>query len=268
MTAFLSVCLILALLAILFLWRSCQTRVHALNNQIENEIQEKQQIISIVSHDIKSPFTRISALEQLITMDDNKLSSSQQDYLNKIHQVVADGLSLIRNLVDYRNLEYRRIEIIPEPIDLSQLTLAAVRRVQTLGEKKELVFNCDIEPDILITSDNSFVNRAIDNVLSNAIKFSTNSKTIEVSLKRENGHNFIKVKDEAEGFTAEDMKNLFRKFQRFSAKPTAGESTTGLGLYITKSMLDKIGGKIQCVTKEGAGSTFIIDLPTQLPVKN
>ena len=87
MTAFLSVSLILALLAILFLWRSRQARMLALNKRIENEIQEKQQIISIVSHDIKSPFTRISALEQLITMDDSKLSDNQQDYLNKIHQV-------------------------------------------------------------------------------------------------------------------------------------------------------------------------------------
>lgn len=267
MTVLLSACLILSLLTILFLWRSREARVNTLNRQIENEIQEKQQIISIVSHDIKSPFTRISALEQLINMDERKLSDNQQDYINKIHQVVADGLSLIRNLVDYRNLEYRRVEIIPEQIDLSQLTLTAVRRVQTLGEKKELVFKCDIEPDIIITSDNSFVNRAIDNVLSNAIKFSTNSKTIEVSLKRENGNNFIKIKDEAEGFTEEDMKNLFRKFQKFSNKPTAGESTTGLGLYITKSMLNKIGGKIQCVTNEGVGSTFIIDLPTELPVK-
>jgi signal transduction histidine kinase len=198
-------------------------------------------------------------------MDESKLSENQQDYINKIHQVVADGLSLIRNLVDYRNLEYRKREIILEQIDLSQLVLSAVKRVKTLAEKKELVFHCDIEPDLIITSDNSFVNRAIDNVLSNAIKFSTNAKAIEVSLKRENGHNFIKIKDEAGGLTEEDMRNLFHKFQKLSCKPTAGESTTGLGLYITKSMLNRIGGKIQCVTKEGEGSTFIIDLPSQLP---
>jgi signal transduction histidine kinase len=198
-------------------------------------------------------------------MDESKLSENQQDYINKIHQVVADGLSLIRNLVDYRNLEYRKTEIILEQIDLSQLVLSAVKRVKTLAEKKEMVFHCDIEPDLIITSDNSFVNRAIDNVLSNAIKFSTNAKTIGVSLKHENGHNFIKIKDEAGGLTEEDMRNLFHKFQKLSCKPTAGESTTGLGLYITKSMLNRIGGKIQCVTKEGEGSTFIIDLPSQLP---
>ncbi len=268
MVLILSICLVLSLLSLLILWRSNERKLRLLDKQLQTESIEKQQIISIVSHDIKSPFSRISALEQLVNMDENKLSESQQDYINKIHQVVADGLSLIRNLVDFRNLEYRKTEIILESIDLSALLLMSVKKMQTLADKKELVFQMDIDSDIIITSDHTFVAHAIDNVLSNAIKFSTHAKTIGVSLRHESRRNLIKIKDEAEGFSEGDMKNLFHKFRKLSSKPTAGESTTGLGLYITKSMLTRIGGNIHCVTKEGEGSTFIIDLPTVASAKS
>jgi signal transduction histidine kinase len=264
MNALLGAALVVALAAIVYLVLRQRRMQQRFQRQLESEVNEKQQIISLVNHDIKAPFTRIAALEQLITLDDNALSPNQKDYLDRVHQVVADGLSLIRNLVDYRNIEYRKLEIIPEKIDLSRTVLSTLKRFKSLADKKQLHLEADIEPDLAITSDNTFVTRAIDNVLSNAIKFSPYSKTIHVTLKGENGRALLRIKDQAEGFTEEDLKSLFRKFQKLSAKPTSGESTTGLGLYITRTMLSKIGGKIKCITQVGEGSTFIIDLPREL----
>lgn len=233
-----------------------------LKGQLQNEIREKQQILSIVSHDIRSPFNRISALEQLIAMDENKLSVAQTDFLNKIHQVVADGLALIRNLVDYRNLQYRKVKVLPEKIDLTNLIHTAVVNHTSLAEKKQLTFECDLEKDLQIVSDSRLVSRAVDNVLSNAIKFSPPEKKIQVRLHNsENSHVQIEIRDEAPGFTRDDFEKIFNKFQKLSAKPTAGESTTGLGLYITKSMLERIKGEVHCATQEGMGSTFVIRLP-------
>ncbi len=231
----------------------------------EKEIKEKQVILSVVSHDIKAPFNRIFALTQLLAFEKEKLDAEQIDYLGKIHQVVADGLGLIRNLVDYRNIEYRGIEVHPEIIDISYLTTSAARSIRSLAEKKEIVIQTDIDPGIEIESDNICVSRVIDSVLSNAIKFSAFKKKILVKLRdTKRDHVRIEIKDEGPGFTEEDIKKVFLRFQKLSAIPTSGESTTGLGLYNAKKMINRVGGEIQISSTLGEGATVIIKIPKQL----
>jgi signal transduction histidine kinase len=240
----------------------------SLKKIIEEIDKEKQQIISIVSHDIKAPLNRVFALVQLLHLEEKNLTSDQQQYLDKIHQVVVDGLSMIRNLVDYRNLEYRKIEIHEEEININNFMTSTVRNFKTLASKKNITIHIKTTDDVTITSDNQCLSRVADSLISNAIKFSPEGKEIFVNVKTKNNHIEISIRDEARGFTAEDMNKLFSKFQKLSAKPTSGESTTGLGLYIAKKMLDKINGKITCETIEGVGSTFTVCLPKKLIQNN
>jgi signal transduction histidine kinase len=240
----------------------------SLKKIIEELDKEKQQIISIVSHDIKAPLNRIFALVQLLHLGEENFTLDQQQYLDKIHQVVADGLSMIRNLVDYRNLEYRKIEIHEEEINVNNFMTSTVRNFKTLAGKKNIHLHINTTEEVVITSDNQCLSRVADSLISNAIKFSSEGKEIFVAVKSENNHVEISVRDEARGFTTEDMDKLFSKFQKLSAKPTSGESTTGLGLYIAKKMLDKINGTITCETKEGIGSTFTVSLPKKLIQNN
>jgi signal transduction histidine kinase len=231
----------------------------------KKEVQEKQVILSVVSHDIKAPFNRIFALTQLLAFDKEKLTPEHKDYLGKIHQVVADGLGLIRNLVDYRNIEYRGIQILPENIDISYLVTSSVRNIRSLAEKKEIVIQTDIDPGIEIESDNICVSRVIDSALSNAIKFSEFNRKIFVTLRdTKRDHVRIEIKDEGPGFSEEDLTKVFLRFQKLSAIPTSGESTTGLGLYNAKKMITRVGGEIQISSKFGEGTTVIIKVPTKL----
>lgn len=235
----------------------------------EKEIKEKQVILSIVSHDIKAPFNRIFALIQLLSFDKEKLTPEHKDYLGKIHQVVADGLGLIRNLVDYRNIEYRGIEVHPEKIDISYLATSSVRNIRSLAEKKEIVIQTDIDPGIEIESDNICVSRVIDSVLSNAIKFSNFKTNILVTLRdTKRDHVRIEIKDEGPGFSEEDIAKVFVRFQKLSATPTSGESTTGLGLYNAKKMINRVGGEIQISSVLGSGTTVIIKIPKNLRLIN
>jgi len=236
-------------------------RIKLLEKTIEEINKEKQQIISIVSHDIKAPLNRIFALVQLLHMDQSNLTSDQRQYLDKIHQVVADGLSMIRNLVDYRDLEYRAIETHSEEIDITALVNAAARNYEPLAEKKNISITVSADENVFLTTDRQCLGRVLDALLSNAIKFSKEGKHVWVSLKGAADRVEITIKDEARGFTSEDKNRLFHKFQKLSAKPTSGESSTGLGLFIAKKMLDTIQGQIQCDTQEGIGSTFTITLP-------
>jgi two-component system sensor histidine kinase/response regulator len=241
-------------------------QIELLQKTIADIDKEKQQIISIVSHDIKAPLNRIFALVQLLHMSEENLTGEQQQYLDKIHQVVADGLSMIRNLVDYRNLEYRKIEVNPEEINIRDFMTTTVKNFKTLAGKKNITIHINAPDDAVITSDNQCLNRVADSLLSNAIKFSNDGKEIFVDVKNENHNVEISVRDQARGFTSDDMSRLFSKFQKLSAKPTSGESSTGLGLYIAKKMLDRIGGSIHCETKEGIGSIFSVQLPKNFKI--
>lgn len=236
-----------------------------LRRQAEAEVLEKQQIISIISHDIKTPFTSIFALMHLISLDENKLSAEQKGYLDKIHQVGADGLSLMRNLVDYRNLVYRQTEIITERTNVGELLNTIIANAIPLAEKKQLQLIYDIPGSIEIETDHTCLSRAVENILANAIKFSPPAKQVSVQLKEPLEDSVaIFIKDEGPGLTAEDLSRLYGKFQKLSARPTAGESSTGLGLFVAKAMISKIKGRLQCVTKEGNGTTFIISIPTNI----
>ncbi|HEY8936211.1 MAG TPA: HAMP domain-containing sensor histidine kinase [Cyclobacteriaceae bacterium] len=228
---------------------------------IEDLNQEKQQIISIVSHDIKAPLNRIYALVQLLHMSSNTLTAEQQQYLDKIHQIVADGLSMIRNLVDYRNIEYRGITLHLEEINIKAFVQDTVRNFKSLADKKNIKISVDAVEDAFVVSDNQCLGRVADSLISNAIKFSHEGKDVSVTVKNEETYVQVTVKDQARGFTNEDLPKLFTKFQKLSSKPTSGESSTGLGLFVAKQFLDKIGGTIKCTTQEGMGSAFIITLP-------
>jgi signal transduction histidine kinase len=235
--------------------------IDLLKEQIADLTKEQQQILSIISHDIKAPLNRIFALVQLLEMGTDNLSQEQQQYLDKIHQVVVDGLGMIRNLVDYRNIEFRGIDIHMEDINLKEFMLRSVKNFQTLAEKKNIRLHITAPKDIIIKSDSQSLGRIADCLLSNAIKFSPEGKEVFVEVLELNNNAEIIVRDQAGGFTEEDMSKLFTKFQKLSAKTTSGETSTGLGLYLTKQILYKMEGSIKCETRAGMGSAFTVTLP-------
>lgn len=235
-----------------------------LRRKLEELDREKQQIISLVSHDIKAPLNRVFALIQLMYLEDSNLTEEQHSYLDKMHLVVTDGLGLIRNLVDYRNLEYKRTELLPEKINLTQVIQLVIKNFQVVASKKKLVIESELQKDIFLHSDHYNIIRIVENILSNAVKFSAEEKTIRIQAGERESIVFFSIQDEGPGFTPDDLKKMYKKFQKLSAQPTAGESVTGLGLFIVKTMTEKINGEIACLTETGIGSTFTVTLPATL----
>jgi len=236
--------------------------IDSLSRQVEELMREKQHVISIVSHDLRSPLNRIFALVQLLQLNGSNLTGEQKDYLDKMHLIIADGLAMMRNLVDYRNLEYRTIDMLPETFNVGDLIETSVKNFKPIATKKSIEFRVECENNLMVTTDKHCLSRVIDNLLSNAVKFSAQEKKVWVRADTLLiNHLKIEVQDEAGGFLSDEVAKLFQKFQKLSTRPTAGESTTGLGLFIAKSMAEKIGGKITCTTTEGLGSLFSVELP-------
>lgn len=221
---------------------------------------EKQQIISVVSHDLKGPFNRIFALIQLMTISAENLQEDQKEYLGKMHQIVADGLTMIRNLLDNRRLDEKEIDFVPERINVSLLISLLIKNYKTLAEKKKIQLFLEVPQQLFIVTDKLYFNRIIENLLSNALKFSPHESSIHVTLKADNGQIEIRIRDEGPGISAEDQKGLFQKYNRLTARPTGAESSTGLGLYIVKTIVDKLGGEVFCESETGKGATFVVRL--------
>lgn len=235
------------------------------SNKLLQELNaEKLQIIGIVSHDLKGPFNRIYALMQLMTMTSENLTDEQKEYLGKIHQIVADGFSMVRNLLDNRQLEDRGIEMRPEPLNLSAVSNTLIRQYQSLADKKNIQIHYEAPPSLPIHADKLYLTRILENLLSNAIKFSPTGKNIFVVLANLENEIELIVEDEGPGISAEDQLKLYQKYQRLKARPTGGESSTGLGLSIVKTMVEKMEGRIHYESREGKGAKFVVNLPKEI----
>jgi signal transduction histidine kinase len=112
-----------------------------------------------------------------------------------------------------------------------------------------------------LKTDKLLLWRILENLLSNAIKYSPEGKSIHISSKEENERTIFVIKDEGPGFSEDDKKKMFGKFQKLSARPTGNENSTGLGLSIVKMIVEKLMGSIQVESEQGKGSTFIVSLP-------
>lgn len=230
--------------------------------KIELLEREKQQLISLVSHDLRSPLNRAFALAELLLLDQGALSDFQKDYLEKMRLVIADGLSMMRNLVDYRNLEFRTIDIMPGPVNVAEYVDKLVREHQPTIVKKEIAVHVQHGSSLTIVSDKQCLDRAVGNILSNAIKFSKPGKNIFIRTgKQADGSVHVEIEDEIGGFSAAEQETLFSKFKKYKAMPTGNESSTGLGLFVARAMAQRVGGNILCTSAEGTGSVFTITLP-------
>lgn len=241
------------------------SNVDSLIRQIEELNREKQQLISLVSHDLRAPLNRAFALSELLLMDQESLTEFQIDYLGKMRLVIADGLAMMRNLVDYRNLEFRNIDILVEKINVREFVDRLTREFLSTAEKKEIIIETThTGQDLFITSDKQCLDRVLGNLLSNAIKFSKPGMKISIRTKKSDLGVQVEIEDEIGGFSPDEEKMLFTKFKRYNAQPTGNESSTGLGLFIANAMANRIGGTIVCKTSPPMGSTFIITLPSTI----
>jgi signal transduction histidine kinase len=229
-------------------------------DELSNLVYQNQQIISVVSHDLKGPFNRIFALIQLLNFEAANFTKDQREYLDKIHQIVADGLAMMRNLLDNRRLEERGIDLLKEKVNITNLLTSLVKNYQVLASKKSVTIHFDCAPALVLQSDKGYLIRIFENLLSNALKFSEAEKNIFVTAFETDSWILVSIKDEGPGISQDDQSKMFQKFQRLSARPTAGESSTGLGLWIVKTILKKMNGEIMCESALREGSTFTVRL--------
>jgi signal transduction histidine kinase len=233
------------------------------NKTLSRVNEELKQLMAVVAHDLKSPLSRIYGLSQLMNKE---LTGKMATFNDHITQFAKEGADFIDSLIEARSFEVKGVNAIYKTFNLQKLLLKKIEQFRESAEQKQIEIKGQME-NIEIRSDKELVSRILDNLLSNAIKFSPAGKEINLRVYHDDDTVAICVKDEGPGFSEEDKQNAFKKFQKLSAKPTGGESSSGLGLSIVKSLTEELEGTIDLHSQKDHGAEFIVRLPYQPTVK-
>ena len=233
-----------------------------INDALVEASEMKSHLLSIASHDMKNPLTAIREFANIIKQELDP-DSHLIELLDLIYESTDQMLRLITQLLDSAALESGKLELEKHPCDMGKLAETIVQRNRNQAERKgqEIHFIKAPQANLMIEADGERLQEAMDNLISNAIKYSPHGRHIRVTVERVDEAVWFSVQDEGPGLTEEDKERLFGKFQKLSAQPTGGESSTGLGLSIVKQIVEFHGGRVQVESTPGQGSTFSLVLP-------
>jgi len=231
-----------------------------LNDELLKANRLKDDLLSIAAHDMKNPLQAILGYADLmrqLELDPGTVKSQSEQIFHSAHGI----LTLINELLESSRIESGRFQMQIHRVDIAQTILTAAERYAEPMRRKQQRLALNLPDGCQVDADRARLLEIVDNLLSNAIKFSPPCKAIRVSAECVDRHVRVSVSDEGPGLTPADKQRVFGKFQRLSAKPTAGESSTGLGLSIAKQLVEMHNGRIGVESELGRGSTFWFELP-------
>ncbi len=234
--------------------------IEDINKSLVELNEEKNDLISIVAHDLKSPLNQIIGILDIVKLTAENQDAEQQEYIAKIDQSANRLKNMVTKILDVSAIESKKLNIDLEDVNLPELMREIVGQFKVLAANKDISINEDIADMLpVLKLDRTLTSEVIQNLLSNAIKYSPIGAEVTVKLRSINNHVRIEFIDHGQGIDQEDMKNLFGKYHKLKARPTAGEDSTGLGLSIVKKYVEELNGKVWCESEAGKGANFIVE---------
>jgi signal transduction histidine kinase len=225
----------------------------------------KNEVLGTVAHDLKNPLGVVLGRTEMAKDLIGSASAPTENILAQIEHIrdAAKRMTgMVDNLISDAMADAFDITVRREPVDLNDLVSEIAIANQPLARKKNQTLSVAVELVHRTMCDPERMREAVDNLISNAIKYSPIGGAINVRVTKDKGLAVISVADQGAGLSPEDLTRLFGRFQRLSAKPTAGENSTGLGLSIVKRIVDMHGGEVLAESPgPGLGATFSIRLP-------
>jgi signal transduction histidine kinase len=249
---------------------SAQRELAKKTAELEKLNEVKNEMLGMASHDLRNPLSAIMSLSEMMLdekdQDYQNLSEEQKEFLKQIHRSSQFMLSIIEDMLDISKIESGKIKLDMDLIDLEKLVKHSINLNRRLAEKKEISLEFK-EPaeNAEITADSQKLEQVLNNLVTNAIKYSHPGTHITVNIHKENDSAVIlSVEDEGQGIPEKEQEKLFQPFSKLSVKATAGEMSTGLGLAITRRIVEAHGGEIWVESEVGKGSTFYVRLLTEI----
>ena len=226
----------------------------------EKELSElKSRFVSMASHEFRTPLSTISSSAELVELYEKQEQQEKRvKHLNRIKASVRNLTSILNDFLSLEKLESGKIRFQPKTIDFPQLVGELIEDISALKKPgQNIQFQHDHQNEIVL--DPYLIRNILNNLLSNALKYSPAESQVELITTLSKNHLQIKVVDKGMGIQEEDQQHMFTRF--FRAHNVSNIKGTGLGLTIVKHYLDLMEGSIEFVSKEGKGTTFIVKIP-------
>jgi signal transduction histidine kinase len=241
--------------------RRLAEQLAASHAKLERLTAEQAEFMAIAAHDLRAPLAVVRGLADL--MEAGRLGEDRrQQAVQEIGRQVTRMLGLVTDYLGAHAAEGRAAEARLETTDLAAVAREAAARHAAVAQSKRQSLACEVVSDVAqALADPAMLGQVLDNFVTNAIKFSPEGAVIRLRVAALGAAARVSVTDSGPGIPQDEQPRLFQKFSRASTRPTAGESSHGLGLAVTRRLAEAMQGRVGCESRPGAGATFWIELP-------
>eukprot|EP01136_Pigoraptor_vietnamica_P027138 Opistho-1_new@83094 len=223
---------------------------------LEQSQAENSHVMQVLAHDMRTPIAGIKGLTDFL-LAGGELNEEQIEIVEMINTSSNDSLNFINDLLQSQT---NKINLVKEPVDLSSLINYCVILLKSKAQEKNIRLNTDVMPvEVIINREKVW--RVMSNLISNAIKFSKNGSTVDIKIKKLTSSVLISIKDEGIGIPDSFNDKIFGMSAEVKRQGTDGEKSYGLGLAISKQIIEAHNGKIWFKTQVGLGTEFFVELP-------
>lgn len=234
-------------------------------DELRRIILEKNELMSAVAHDLKNPISSLRFSALMLQEQGIKPPDRRAELVESMVESCDAVLAFIQDRLERSARTARLEQVSVHPLDLVEVMNIVLTQNLPAASQKEIDLAVDFpdEERIQVCADHGALCRVLNNLVSNAIKFSPPGRRVELAVTGPHQNNRIRteVRDQGPGISEDDRNRLFQPYVRLSARPTAGESSTGLGLSIARDLVEKMGGEIGCESSRGEGACFWVTLP-------
>jgi signal transduction histidine kinase len=246
-----------------------RTKLHESETQRalkDRELQIRETQLKTM-HDLKNPFAAIAGFAHILHEDDViSAMPEQRDIVKYIIDAGESALTLINDIFDSNAIESGRLRLNKSGFMIAQMIEGAVKTHRLVANAKSITIGIDADytqVPAVVVGDVNRIRQALDNFISNAIKYSHEHTNITIRVGKAGAGVKIEVIDQGQGIPTEELKNLFNEYSHTSVRPTGGESSTGLGLGIVKRIVAGHGGEVGATSELGKGSIFYFTIPSE-----
>jgi signal transduction histidine kinase len=231
---------------------------HAKLNQV---MTDKRQLVSLLAHEIRSPLT-LTRLNVHSLIDSKALSTDEKADLKEVEEAAGRMEDLIHKIIEIENMDDAPYDF--EEMQLNEVAETALAEYSGLSREKKLLTLLNVDPDrcYKVFGNPFLIKKVVNNLISNAIKFSPPGETVFVTLFKQNGHTGISVRDRGIGLSEKEQKLIFEKYYHQQDELAAKQNSLGLGLYLAKWYVEKHHGQIKVNSAPGKGAEFVVLLPS------
>ena len=237
-------------------------QIHLLNRQLEKLNLDKTRFISILSHDLISPFNNLLGLSEVLKEDIRKLDIDEIElYANHINKSAKNTFNLLESILIWGRSQQGKIPFKPQQLSLTEICKNILETLNPIAHSKNITIDYSSVNQIYVLADSDMLRTVLRNLVSNALKFTNNGGAINIYAEQTDSNTTISVSDNGVGISNDNKAKLFDVGQVLTTKGTADETGTGLGLLLCKEFVEKHGGKIWAESEVGKGSDFKFTLP-------